>query len=430
MSKKKKTSVKDFRKSLKATKIDSIKKAKEEEDADFGGGGGYIDIEDGQNRLRLLPPHPESDLEKPLIMRKVHWVTLENEDDGKEYRTTVRNGARHGNMEQDVIEAYIERAKKFIQGNKKDKNRAEKLAAVAASSYNGGLQGTVTWMAYACKITGKAEERKFEFGLLEMKKSVRDWLYQESIMEGEDDAIEQEIDPFTDPDEGRSFIVTYDKNAKKAADYYKMKTSAAMPLPDEVIEQFMEATPLYEIYANSYTTADFDKAIEALQFFDDKHDIGLFDEEDWLDFVDELREQVDEAPESDEDEEEQPKKSKKDKKKKKKVVVEVEEEDEEEDDLEEDEEEDEEDEDGDEFDEMNRAELKTAMKQHIKNDGDAARKFFKIKKSMSDDDLRNMLRKYDSNLADSDEDEKPEKSKKSGKKLSLKDVQKKLKKGK
>ena len=247
---------------------------------------------------------------------------------------------------------------------------------------------------------------------------VRDALNRMAFSEDEEEAIE--VDPYTDVDEGLPIMVTYRKNPnkKKGENFYEVafpKKPKARALTDEEIEYFMSLKPLSEILGG-YTLSDFERALEGLQNFDEEHEIGLFDDEEWLSHLEEIRNQYDSDSSADEEAEEEKPKTKKSTVKKKEEPEE-EEEDEEESDDEEDETDDA---NGDELENMDRTELKKYIKD---NNLDVT-----VKKSMTDDDLREAIRnasveepeeeEAEEEETDDDEEEAP--------KLTLADIRKKL----
>ena len=258
---------------------------------------------------------------------------------------------------------------------------------------------------------------------------VRDAMNKLAFSEDEDEVIE--VDPFTDPDEGLPVMVTYRKNPnkKKGENFYEVsfpKKVSARPLTDEEIEYFMTLKPLNEILSK-YGMKDFERALEGLQNFDEENEIGLFDDEDWIEHLEEIKAQYDS---DDSEEDSAPKKKTAVKKAVKKAYAKSEEEDEEEekneaDDEEENEEEEDDEEenneDGDEFDSMDRV----ALKKYITANGLE----ISVKKSMSDDDLRNAIRsaaKSDDADEAEDEEEDDETEEEAPAKVSLSDIRKKL----
>lgn len=437
---KKSTTSGDLRSQLKATPIKKLKKRVDEDNEMVGvGSNEYLNLEDGKTmKIRIFPAHPG--VEDFYIPKKCYWLTVAG-NDGDPRRTTVLDSRVHGGTKWDLVEEYVKFAKK------KWAKDADKLEALTGTGQNqNSLNPSYTWLCYAAQVTADEELRA---KLWEFKKMVRDALNKLAFSEDEDEAIE--VDPFTDPDEGLPIMVKYMKNPnkKKGENYYEVsfpKKTAARPLTDDEIEYFMSLKPLTEVLPK-YGLRDFEKALEGLQNFDEEHEIGLFDDDDWLEHVEEIKAQYD----SNDDEEEKPASKKKSVKKVTKKSVEDEEEEdeeneetddeeeekpakksskkpakkveEEEDDEEEEEteekEEEEDDEEGDDgLDDMDRNQLKKYIKD---NDLEIT-----IKKSMSDDDIREAIRDAQSEGNDDEEEEEEEEEEAPKAKVSLSDIKKKL----
>nr|DAR52663.1 MAG TPA: hypothetical protein [Caudoviricetes sp.] len=444
----KKSSSGGLRSQLKATPIKKLKKRVDEDNEMVGvGSNEYLNLEDGKTlKIRIFPAHPG--VEDFYIPKKCYWLTVAGRD-GDPRRTTVLDSKVHGGTKWDLVEEYVKFAKK------KWAKDADKLDALTGTGQNqNSLNPSYTWLCYAAQVTADEELRA---KLWEFKKMVRDAMNKLAFSEDEDEAIE--VDPFTDPDEGLPILVKYMKNPnkKKGENYYEVsfpKKVSARPLTDEEIEYFMTLKPLTEVLPK-YGMRDFEKALEGLQNFDEEHEMELFEDDAWLEHVEEIKaqydgeeeeeddkpskkkasakkvtkkveeeeEEDDEEPEEADDEEEEEEKPKKKSAKApaKKATKKVEEE-EEEDDEEPEEADDEEEDDSDEaeddgLDDMDRTELKKYIKE---NDLEVS-----VKKSMTDDDLREAIREAmggdDSEEEDDEEEEEAPKSK-----VSLKDIKKKL----
>lgn len=409
----------NLRSQLKAT---SIKKLQKQVDADnemvgTGSSTEYLNLEDGKTiKIRIFPAHPGQ--EEFYVAKKCYWLTF-NTDDGDTRRGTVLDSKVHGGTKWDVVEEYVKWAKKHIG------NDAEKLEALVGNGpKSNSLNPQYSWLCYADRVNGDEQLRA---KLWEFKKMVRDAMNKLAFSEDEDEVIE--VDPFTDPDEGLPINVTYRKNPnkKKGENYYEVafpKKVSARPLTDEEIEYFMTLKPLSEVIYK-YGMRDFERALEGLQNFDEDNEIGLFDDDDWLEHLEEIKAQYD----VDEEEEKSKKSAKKVVKKEesapKKAVVEDEDEDDEEEDDDDtsEEEDDAEDAEGDEFDDMDRSELK----KYISKNGLE----ISVKKSMSDDDLREAIRSAskDEDAAEADdeeEDDDTDNEEEAPAKVSLNDIRKRL----
>ena len=405
----------NLRSQLKAT---SIKKLQKQVDADnemvgTGSSTEYLNLEDGKTiKIRIFPAHPGQ--EEFYVAKKCYWLTF-NTDDGDTRRGTVLDSKVHGGTKWDIVEEYVKWAKKRVG------NDAEKLEALVGNGpKSNSLNPQYSWLCYADRVNGDDQLRA---KLWEFKKMVRDAMNKLAFSEDEDEVIE--VDPFTDPDEGLPINVTYRKNPnkKKGENYYEVafpKKVSARPLTDEEIEYFMTLKPLSEVIYK-YGMRDFERALEGLQNFDEDNEIGLFDDDDWLEHLEEIKAQYDA-----DEEEEKPKKSakkvvNKDVPAPKKAVVEDEDDEEEDDTPEEDD--DAEDAEGDEFDDMDRSELK----KYISKNGLE----ISVKKSMSDDDLREAIRaaSKDEDAAEADdeeEDDDTDNEEEAPAKVSLNDIRKRL----
>ena len=406
-----------LRSQLKATSIKRLQKQIDSDNEMVGTGSSteYLNLEDGKTiKIRIFPGHPGQ--EDFYIAKKCYWLGFRT-DDGEERRGTVLDSKVHGGTKYDVVEEYVKYAKKFIG------NDADKLEAlVGTGPKSNSLNPQYSWLCYADRVNGDDQLRA---KLWEFKKMVRDALNKLAFSEDEDEVIE--VDPFTDPDEGLPINVTYRKNPnkKKGENYYEVafpKKVSARPLTDEEIEYFMSLKPLSEVIGK-YGMRDFERALEGLQNFDEDNEIGLFEDDAWLEHLEEIKAQYD----ADDEEDEAPKKKTAVKKTTvKKTAPAPEEDDEDADEAEgEDDEEDdaeEQENDGDEFDDMDRSELKKYIS---KNGLDVS-----VKKSMSDDDLREAIRAAskatDNDEEEEDDDEVEDNEEPAPARVSLGDIRKKL----
>lgn len=402
----------DLRSQLKATPIKKLQKRIDADNEMVGVGvsNEYLNLEDGKTmKIRIFPAHPGQ--EDFYIPKKCYWLTVAG-NDGEPRRTTVLDSKVHGGYKMDVVDEYIKACKK------KWSKDAEKLEALTNSKDS--LSPSYTWMCYADQVDG---DNELKAKIWEFKKTVRDGLNKLAFSEDEDEPIE--VDPFTDPDEGLPVNVKYLKNPnkKKGENYYEVsfpKKVVARPLSDSEIEYFLGLRPLSEVLSK-YGMKDFEKALEGLQNFDEENEMGLFDDDDWLEKVEEIKAQY----EADEEDEKPAKKVTK--KVTEKPSKKVEEEEEETDEEEEEEDEEKTEAGGDEYDDMDRDELKKFIKQ---NDLEIS-----VKKSMSDDDLRDAIREA-MNSSESDDEEETEEEEeseeeeetdnKSKARVTLDDIRKKL----
>ena len=408
--KEEKSSGSSLRSQLKPTKIKSLRKRIDTDDAMVGSSSNeYLNLEDGKTiKIRIFPAHPGG--EDFYIPIKRYWLSFQT-DDGEMKRGYVLDSRTHGGTKMDVVDEYVKYAKRKIGDD------ADKLEALVGTGPKANsLNPSYTWLCYAAKIVdGEALRAK----LWEFKKSVRDLLNKLAMSEDDDEPIE--VDPFTDVDEGLPISVTYNKNPnrKKGENYYDVvfpKKVKARPITDEEIEYFMTLKPLNEILSR-YGMRDFERALQGLQNFDEDNDIGLFDDDEWLEHLEAIKAQYDSEDEDDDDNKGR-KSSKKKESRKAQKVEDVDDEDEEDEDDEEDEkpkkeskkvepksddddeedgDEDDEEEEGDEFDDMDRK----ALKKYVEKNGlDVT-----IKKSMDENEIREAIRKALKNSVEEDSDD-------------------------
>lgn len=354
------------RNAFKATSTSSMKVVKEKEDALIPKAGGRtdrIELEDGLNKMRIFPAHPGEENFYHILSQ--HWITI-TDDKGEEQRRTVINAKVHAGWSNDIFDAYIQYVRENLSStDAEDSAKIKKLT----DSYNGGLVMQTSWLCYAKQIKKNSAD---VFGLYEFKKTVRDSINDESIIEDEDESIS--VDPFTDPDDGKLLLVTYNSKAKKAADYYKVQIGKnASPLSDDELEKFSKLTPLSQLDFLHYTPEMFEMALEGIEFFDAEQEINLFDSDDFQSIIEELRENFNTPKET-------KKAASKPTVKKNQKEEELDEEEEEVEEVEEVEEE----EDGDKFSSMDRTELKKYIASQSLD--------IKVLKSMEDEDIRNAIR--------------------------------------
>jgi hypothetical protein len=134
-----------------------------------------------------------------------------------------------------------------------------------------------------------------------------------------------EIDPFSDPVEGCSLIIDYDKSAKagekyvvskKTFDFTKYLKKAggdekkafelynqdkeSEKLTQEMLEEWYSKETLVSMYKNVYSMRDFDLAINGLKIFDDTHEYHIFDNDEFIAELEKIQATVPEKVETEE----------------------------------------------------------------------------------------------------------------------------------
>jgi len=276
----------------------------------------YHKIEPGKNIFRILPAYDGGspfEEECKAFMKVESDIYKDGEPTGqKEIRNRpIFNAKIHGgNLESDPIDLYIKYVYRLVYDEVQDKSEREKLLApitgyMNKGKYVPGLRPSTSYVYYAIKDG--------EIGLLQLYPNVTKEMEKLSFMAQHEDSPEM-IDIFSDPDEGVNLEIYYDPKAKKdkytvgKAEFNPKKFNnyeefiESMRVSDEMLKKFSKLTPLKEKYRNVYTTRDFDLALDGLQRFDAEHEYGIFENEEFLDEVEELYAKVPEYKPKDKEE--------------------------------------------------------------------------------------------------------------------------------
>lgn len=319
------------RSKFKATKVAEAVKQDEELASSLGnqrnGFTSYIRLKEGKNMIRIYPPHPEEmgggdTFAEPKVTLFLPMMVPDRDTNGqpltdktgrpilKESVKSVYNSRIHGGTEKDLVEEYIAFAIDKFEKELKEADSPNEKAAIEArlekikGNYKKKVQGLnyrQAWALYVDEIiiaTGKTN-----FGTLEVGKAIKERLNALSMAadDGEDVIA---TDPFTDPDTGRAVQIEYNKNATKPQDYYKteldQKTTTeaingrnytvnrTFPLSDDQLAAFMEVEPLAKRFKNCFTRKDYNLQLEGLEFFDKKNGLGIFNDPEWIEIVEEI----------------------------------------------------------------------------------------------------------------------------------------------
>ncbi len=298
---------------------------------------GYHEIKNGAQKFRIAPYHPEGGGKSFNEPRTVSYFELKSQKrdasgqviEGKFEikRRPVFNSKVHGGLKEDLAEAYMNCAlKKAIpEYAGKDKELAALIWKSVTGDYatkKNGIKPQDSWVLYAWKSEGVDDEGNDiwgKLGLLEIKPSVKDGMTEQAVEFGSPD-------PFTDVDEGIAIIITYNEDAKKPADYYKVKLNKKRegmseqyipsPLTDAQLEEWDKAPSLYKKYKNVFNKDTFKLQLEGLERFDialgkEFEGFSVLQYEEFLDLADKIEQEVPEAPEKEgeegEEKEEKPK---------------------------------------------------------------------------------------------------------------------------
>ena len=198
---------------FEATPIRSFKEAIKSDDQRTGAHSGQsnnIKLVNGKNTVRFAPKRRGE--KNWMVTRRSTWMTI-NGDQGDKIRRPINDSVVHAGSKFDIIDEYIKLAQKNL-------NPAQ-LTILADREK--GLQTKNTTIAYAWLKKVVDGEVSWTFGEYEFTKSVRDGLEAAMAMEDEEDELT--VDPYTPVKTGACAIITFNKEAKRAADYYKVGIS-------------------------------------------------------------------------------------------------------------------------------------------------------------------------------------------------------------
>lgn len=313
----------------KLSSIKSIQEDAKKNDKNFSSGSGgrvdFLEVKEGRNVFRILPPHPEDTIGSPYLAKRVAMLKCEvpifkdEEDTGK---TEIKNknifiATQHGGLPKDPIELYIEYARNYANEAFQDKDERQKFLSPITGfrdkkgTWNWGIIPKTTFVSYAVSNGKIGRLELWEQWVKEMDKL--------AISEDSDAVIE--VDPFSDPNEGFPLIISkdkaVDKNGKETGKFEysisKDEPSRAkreswddfferVKITDDQLMELLKQEPLSKLYGNDvYTKRDWELAIDGLQRFDEVNKYGIFENDEFMNELNELESLVPEKKDKDDD---------------------------------------------------------------------------------------------------------------------------------
>lgn len=279
----------------------------------------YLTISPGDNKFRIFPAHPDGGGKSFTEPKCVSFLSVKTPVRGEDKKPTgefeikrrpVFNSKVHGNLPNDLVETYLEVAKKIAIPDFTDDDETRKKIWGKITGRD-GMKPQDTWVVYAAKIE---DDGSWTFGLLDLKKSIKAQLTERALEFTSGDV--QSPDPYSDPDDGICIVIN--KSGKDLDTEYKVSLETKKvgkfnteyvptPIPDDMLEQWVKCKSLYELYVNVFTKKDFELQLDGLQRFDQelaklKWPIRVLERPEFLQVVDQL---VDLVREPDQEEEEE-----------------------------------------------------------------------------------------------------------------------------
>jgi hypothetical protein len=279
-------------------------------------------IKEGVNIFRLCPAHPdfeEASSVETKVVRFLPYMKKDREADGKVKTNkhgdeilvkTVKpiwDGRVHGGAPKDLVDEYEKIAKKYAeQTYEKEADRKKYMEPIVGNTLQGGrVKGIAprqTWVAYAYSID---KNDAMVFGELEFGKAVRQQINKiAGTQQGANDPAASD-DCFTNVDDGRSLKITYRKDAQPNDKYVcsidtetiKVKLEngkladilKTYPLDDAQVEELLSAQPLID-YRSMFKRSDFEFQLEGLRMFEEEFNFGILNSDEFQDIIAELEE--------------------------------------------------------------------------------------------------------------------------------------------
>jgi len=274
--------------------------------------GDYHSIDEGVNIFRLFPPHnPDEPTFQPKVVYWLECRVPKVDSEGKPIdgefewkRRPIFDSRIHGGTQKDIVDEYIKFTRNTIFTNNLPDEAKKLVAAIngrrdKAGKWNPGILPSTSFVAYATKGDITIQN----IGRLELYQSDKDELEKLNVDEKSGEIISTDI--WSGPDDGIQFVLTRKKNDKGrwentiqkrqftpenkkdiAAEYERFVQSQI--IPDEVLEHWSKMEPLTTQFKNAYKRTDYERAVEALQKFDTEHSFHTFDNDEFLQILQEI----------------------------------------------------------------------------------------------------------------------------------------------
>lgn len=307
------------RNKYKPTSLNTVKETVKEgkqHDTFFGGRSGdranfFSQKEDGIVVKRVLPPHnPGESPYVPSLTAQLECEVDKYDKDGNSTGKEVVNkkifiATLHGGYEKDPIEEYIRRVYALAE-QKQDRDERDKFLAPvtgyrikSSGKWVWGIKPRLEYVFYAL-INKEIYRDTLTPQLMEALNRESEKLCAENAEDGE--AVVA-VDMFSDPNVG--FPIQWDQYKDEKG----KKQISLKPLPlkrqetwddyfeknavsDEVLDKLSGMKSLKDLYVNSYRKRDFELALDGLKRFDDKNGYGIFGDDEFLDFIEQMSNEV------------------------------------------------------------------------------------------------------------------------------------------
>ena len=287
--------------SLKGTDLSTIKDQNDEISKGNSKKRDYLSIEDGTNKFRFFPAHPDSDIgddgkdKARYSQRKfVVWVKITGKED-KLVNRSFLNARVHASQEADLVEEYQKLATAHIK-NSESLNTTDKATKLKnLSSFESGIKHQSKYLAYAIDVSKKIDEEGRR-GLIEISDGIKKKLDAISLAEVEEDPTGSDI--ISCPTDGVTITIKKDPKKQPTERYSVAQGRKAVAIEREDADWWIEEDSLKDmLFGNvKYHKGTIDQLFEGIQNYDEDQEIGVADTDEFIDIYEALKEKLDDAP--------------------------------------------------------------------------------------------------------------------------------------
>ena len=281
---------------LKGTDLSTIKEQNDEIKTSSSKKRDYLSINDGSNKFRFFPAHPDSDPKSRYAQRKwVVWVQIMDREGKNLVNRSFLNAKVHAGQEKDLVEEYHKLATSQLQSDD-SLSSAEKMAKIKdLSDFGKGIKHQAKYLAYAIDTTKKVDEEGRR-GLVEISTGIKKQLDKISLAEIEEEPDGADI--ISDPTEGVTITIKRDPKAPNTERYSVSQGRKAVEITQEDADWWIEEDSLTDMLVKniSYHKGTLKDLLEGVCNYDEKYDIGVSDTDEFMEIYDSISEKLEDAP--------------------------------------------------------------------------------------------------------------------------------------
>lgn len=277
---------------------------------------------DGVYIIRMYPAHPVLGALsiEPKVIYFIPALRKKKDDQGnymkdkggndiyEQYNRPVFDARIHGKSQFDLVNSYIDLAKKQAESKYPANAEAQKtyLLPLTGNNFQGGtfkgIQPIKSFIFYGDLYKGEGDKQTKEFYEFEVGKAIEKGIQSTAAIENNNDPLGTD-GCFTDPLEGLPMKIIVDAAGSKAAKdpslYYKVslvkETSKEIvngrsvslvkeyPLTEEDLDLYEKEAPALTSYREIFSRRDLESQLKGLQIFDEEHGFGILDTEEFKD---------------------------------------------------------------------------------------------------------------------------------------------------